>query len=68
MSVVKVIDVLAQSDKSWEDATAEALRVAAKSVKNIKSIYVQDFQGKVKNNEIVQFRVNTKISFVVNED
>jgi dodecin len=40
MSVVKVIEVIANSDKSFDDAVNNALKEASKSVKNIKSIYV----------------------------
>ncbi len=68
MSVVKVIEVLAQSEESWEDAVDQALKEASKSVRNIKSIYVKDFQAIVEDGEIVTYRVNTKISFQVGED
>lgn len=67
MSVVKVIEVLAQSDESWEDAVDKALEEASKTVRNIKSIYVKDFQAIVENNEVTAYRVNTKISFEVGE-
>lgn len=65
MSVIKVIEILAESDKGWEDATNEALKAASKSVKNIKTIYIQDFQAVVENNQIARYRVNAKISFLV---
>ncbi|WP_300363542.1 dodecin family protein, partial [Hydrogenimonas sp.] len=45
MSVVKVIEVIAQSKKSWEDAAANAVSEASKSVDNIKSIYIQDMSA-----------------------
>jgi hypothetical protein len=67
MSVVKVIEVLAQSDESWEDAVDKALEEASKTVRNIKSVYVKDFQAIVENNEVTAYRVNTKISFEVGE-
>jgi len=67
MSVVKVIEVLAQSDESWEDAVDKALEEASKTVRNIKSIYVKDLQAIVEDNEITAYRVNTKISFGVGE-
>jgi hypothetical protein len=67
MSVVKVIEVLAQSDEGWEDAVDQALEEASKTVRNIKSIYVKDFQAIVENNEVIAYRVNTKISFEVGE-
>ncbi len=65
MSVVKVIEVLAESEKSWEDATQKALDEASKTVKNIESIYIKEMQAVVENNQIVSYRVNAKISFVV---
>lgn len=61
--VVKVIEVLSQSDKSWEDAAQLAVDKAAKSVKNIRSIYIENFEAKVKDNKIVQYRIDAKISF-----
>ncbi len=65
MSIVKVIEVLSQSEKSWEDATQLAVTVAAKSVRNIKSIYIENMQATVKDNKIVEYRVDAKISFLV---
>ncbi len=65
MSVVKVIEVLAQSDKGWEDAAREAVKEASKSVKNIQNIYIKDFKADVENNNVTVYRVNAKISFLV---
>ena len=65
MSIVKVIEVIAQSEVSWEDAAKKALKSASKSVDNIKSIYVSDMSAKVQNNNIVMYRINAKISFVI---
>ena len=67
MGVIKIIEVLATSDKSFDDATVNALKEASKSVKNIKSIYVKEMTADVENNEIVSYGVNAKISFAVNE-
>ena len=65
MAIVKVIEIMATSEKSFEDATNNALKEASKTVKNIKSVYVKDMNGKVENNQIVSYGVTTKISFVV---
>ena len=65
MAVLKVIEVLANSDKSWEDATSNAVKQASKSVKNIRSVYVNDQTCVVKDGEISEFRVNVKITFEV---
>ncbi len=67
MSVVKVIELIAESDQSWEAAAQTAVTQASKTVRNIKSVYVQDFQGKVVGDKITQFRVSAKITFVVDE-
>lgn len=63
MGVVKVIELLAQSDTSWEDATQKALSEASKTVRNIKSIYVKEMQAIVENDQIVKYRINAKVSF-----
>jgi len=66
MAILKVIEVLANSKKSWEDATKKAVKHASKSLKNIRSVYVQDQSASVNNGEISEFRVNVKITFEVN--
>lgn len=66
MAVLKVIEILSNSDKSWEDAAKKAVKHASKSVKNIRSVYVQDHSASVSNGEISEFRVNVKITFEVN--
>lgn len=63
MPIVKVIEVLAQSDKSWDDAARVALQEASKTVRNIKSIYVKEMQAIVEDGHIAQYRINAKISF-----
>lgn len=62
---VKVIEVMAQSDKSWEDAAQIAVTEASKSIRNIKSIYIQDQSAKVKDDKIVKYRITAKISFLI---
>ena len=67
MSVLKVIEVLSSSPESWEDAVKNAVKTAAKTVKGIRSVYVQDQSAVVKNNNIAEFRVTCKITFEVLE-
>ncbi len=61
--MIKVIEVIAASDKGFTEATQVAVREAAKTVKNIKSVYVKEMNANVENNEIVSYAVNAKISF-----
>ncbi|MEA3373131.1 MAG: dodecin family protein [Campylobacterota bacterium] len=65
MSIVKVIEVIAESEKSWDDAAKNAINEASKSIKNIKSIYVENMEAKVDGNKIIKYRINAKISFVL---
>lgn len=65
MAVVKVIEVLAQSDKSWEDAVQVGVKEIAKTVRAIKSVYVKDLQAVVEGDVIVAYRANMKVSFAV---
>jgi dodecin len=61
--IVKVIELLSQSDKSWEDAAQSAVAEASKTLRHIKSVYVKEFEAAVEDGRIVQYRVNVKISF-----
>lgn len=65
MAVLKVIELLSNSTESWEDATKKAVKHAAKSVKNIRSVYVKEQSANVKDNDVTEFRVNVKITFEV---
>ena len=64
-NMLKVIEVLAESETSWEDAANQAITKASQSVHGIKSIYIKDFEAKVENNRIVQYRINAKITFAL---
>jgi len=65
MAVLKVIEVMASSPKGWEDATKAAVKMAGKTVKEIRSVYVQDMSAAVKGSNITEYRVNVKITFEV---
>jgi flavin-binding protein dodecin len=67
MSVIKVIELLAQSETGWEDAARQALAEASKTIHGIKTLYVQDMQAVVEDGKITQFRLNAKVSFLVEE-
>jgi flavin-binding protein dodecin len=63
--MVKVIEVIAESKKSWDAAAENAVKEASRSVRNIKSLYVQDMQAVVEDGKISKYRLNARISFVV---
>jgi dodecin len=65
MAVVKIVELIGSSPKDWEDAAKNALAEAAKTIKNIKSVYVKRCTAKVEDNKIVEYRAVVKIAFVV---
>jgi flavin-binding protein dodecin len=67
MTVVKVIELIGSSPNGWEDAAKNALAQAAKTIKNIKSIYVKTCKATVKNNQIAEYRAVVKVAFVVQD-
>jgi flavin-binding protein dodecin len=64
MSLAKVIEVMAEGE-TMEEALENAVTLAAKTVDDIKSVYAENIQGIVEDNEIVSYRVNAKITFVI---
>lgn len=65
MSVIKIIEVIASSEKGWEEATRNGVKEASKSIKNIKSVYVKEQTAVVVGENVTEFRVDLKISFEV---
>lgn len=66
MGVIKVIEVLANSRVSWEEATQNAVTHASKTVQRIKSVNVAKLSATVDSKgKISEFRVIVKISFEV---
>lgn len=64
-SIVKVIEVIAQSEKSFDDAVSSAVSEVAKTVKGIKTVWVDNFSCKVDGTKITEYRVNAKVTFLV---
>ena len=67
MSVVKVIELSGQSSQSYEDAVRQAVERAARKIRNIRSVWVKEFEAVVDNNAVTQFQVNVKLSFLLDE-
>ena len=63
--VLKVIEILASSPKSWEDAASNAVSEASKSVRGIRSINLTNQSAIVEDGTIVEYRINCKISFEI---
>lgn len=67
MSIAKVIEVLAEGD-SIEAAVQSAVSEAAETVRGIKHVYVEGVQALVEGDVVVKYRVNAKLTFVVETD
>ncbi len=65
MSVLKVLEILADSDKGWEDATKKAIKKASETVRDIRSANIQNQSVVITDGQISAYRVNLKISFEV---
>nr|MDO8079232.1 dodecin family protein [Candidatus Freyarchaeota archaeon] len=65
MPVWKLIEVVGISDKSWEDAAKNAMIEAAKTIRNITRVSIEEFDCKVENDKITAFRTRIKIIFEV---
>lgn len=65
MAVLKVIEVMASSATSWEDAAQQAVTEASKTLKGIRSVYVKEQSAVVSDNKIAEYRVILKLSFSI---
>ncbi|MEM1380787.1 MAG: dodecin family protein [Pseudomonadota bacterium] len=67
MAVARVTEIIASSKKSFEDATAKGIKRANKTLKNVEGAWVQDMKVTVKNGEIDAYRVNLKVTFILDD-
>lgn len=65
MSVAKVIEIKAESDTGFEDAVHEGIKSAAETVHNIRGAWIKGQQVVVDDNKIIKYRVDLKVSFVL---
>ena len=67
MAVVKVEELLSESEDSWEDAARAAVERATQTLRNVRSVYIKEFEAVVEGSQITRFRVNCKVTFVLEE-
>lgn len=65
MSVAKVVEITAESEKSFEDAVRKGVKRAGKTIKKMRSAWVKDQEAVIKGGEVVAFRVSLKVTFVL---
>ncbi len=67
MSIVKTIEIYGNSKESFEDAMKNAIKETAKTVRNIKSVWIKEQKAIVSGDTISEYRVDLKISFLVGD-
>jgi dodecin len=65
MSIAKIIEITAESEKSFEDAIQKGISGATETLQNVRSAWVKEQQVMVRDNRIVAYRVDLKVTFVV---
>ena len=65
MAVIKVVELMSESEESWEDAARQVVSRAAQTLRNIRSVYVKEFEAVVEGGDITLFRVNCKVTFAL---
>ncbi len=68
MSVYKVIELIGRSKKSWEDAAANAVETAAKSLEDIRIAEVKELDMKLDKGKVVEYRARLSVSFKYDRD
>ena len=67
MSVARVTEITVESTKSFEDAIAMGIARANKTLKNVRGAWVQEQKVTVDDGKISRYRVNLKVTFVLEE-
>ncbi len=67
MSIAKVIEITAESNKSFDDAVRQGVERASQTVNNIQSAWIKEFKADVKDGKVATFRVNLMITFVLSD-
>lgn len=64
-SIAKVIEVIAESEKSWDDALKNAVTEAGKTVENITEVWIGSMKAVVENNKVTKYRITARVTFVL---
>jgi len=67
MSIVRSIEIIAQSPNGFDDACRQAIQEASKTVRGIRSFWIKNAECVIENDKIAMFRINGKVSFVVEQ-
>ena len=68
MTVGKVVELIGSSKESFEGAVKNAVNEAAKTIREIREVWVQDLKASVENGKITEYRAGVKVTFLVEEE
>jgi flavin-binding protein dodecin len=66
-SVARVTEITASSTKSFDDAVRRGVARAHKTLDNVKGAWIQNYKVEIRNGDIVEYRVNMKVTFVLRD-
>lgn len=67
-TVVKVLELVGESQTGWEDAVKNAVQEAARTVRNITGVEVCNMTANVQNGQIAEYKANVKVAFAVDNN
>lgn len=65
MSVARVVEISSTSPKSFEDAIVQGVSRASETLRQVKSAWVKEQEAEVKDGKVVAYKVNLKVTFVL---
>ncbi len=68
MSVARIVEISSTSQKSFEDATAQGIDRACKTLRNVRSAWIKEQEAQVNDGKIVAYKVNLKVTFVLENE
>jgi len=67
MAVARVTEIVASSPASFEDAIQKGIQRANQTLQNVRGAWIQDQKVEVVNGRVTEYRVNLKVTFILNE-
>ncbi len=65
MAVVTILELLGESGESWEAAARQVVEEATRTLRGVTSVWIMEFQTTVENDQVKNYRVTAKVSFVM---
>ena len=67
MSVAKVIEISATSEKSFDEAVKVGVKKATESLRNVRSAWVKEQRVTINNNSVAEYQVNMQVTFMLDD-